>query len=164
MDAVRRLRIGSVAFEYTIEARDYRIEIGEIFIDERPLAHWLGYVRHLGNCHTDIDPRTPAKRRAAARAIHLGLEPADNQNESGRLVLYRCHCGCDYCGVVSCELKFDGDHVVWDRLTYENDEGPMLERDPHEDPLDSLFPPNGPQRFVFDRAQYQAELERHFAA
>ncbi len=163
MATVHRLRIGSVGFEYRIEQRDYAIEIGELFIDERPLADWLGSVRHLGNCHTDFDPRTSAPRRAWAREAFLGLTPADNQNGSGRLVLYRCHCGCDYCGVVSCLANFDGDHVVWDQLTYETEDGPMLERDPDEAPEDSLFPPSGPLRFVFDRAQYRAELERHFA-
>lgn len=161
MAGVHRLRIGSVALEYRIEERDYKVEIGEWFIDERPLADWLGSVRHLGNCHTDFDPGTSAPRRAWAREAFLGLTPADNQLGSGRLVLYRCHCGSDYCGVVSCLASFDGDRVVWDRLAYENEDGPVLERDRLEAAEGSAFHPSGPLRFVFDRAQYQAELERH---
>ncbi|WP_163785454.1 hypothetical protein [Proteus mirabilis] len=35
---------------------------------------------------------------------YLGIKPVYSQLENNRLVLYRCHCGSDYCSVISCTL------------------------------------------------------------
>lgn len=161
MTTVQRLRIGATVVEYTIDGTTRHTEVAEIFIDEHSLADRLGIVRHLGNCDSDLDLDHSGVAREHGRAKYLGLMPSDNQNGSGRHVLYRCHCGCDGCGVISCALEFDGDHVVWAQVTREQDTGPML--GPDGPPEESEFPPNAPLRFVFDHAQYQAELERHFA-
>lgn len=163
MTTVQRLRIGKTLVEYAIDEVAHRTEIDEFFIDERSLAHWLGVERDLGNYGSDLDLRQPPPLRERGLAMALGREPSCNQNGSGRHVLYRCHCGSDYCGVISCVLEFDGDHVVWRQITFEDDQGPMLAAHPGENPADSAFPPGAPLRFVFDRAQYQTELERHYA-
>jgi hypothetical protein len=42
-----------------------------------------------------------------------GLAEPANQFASGRLVLYGCHCGCDYCGVVSCMAKREHGKLIW---------------------------------------------------
>ncbi len=53
----------------------------------------------------------------------LGLAPASNQFGSGRVVLYGCHCGCDYCGVVSARVRRGRDLLFWSELGPEDDEG-----------------------------------------
>ncbi len=163
MTAVHRLRIGQSVAEDLIDKVPHRWDVTEIFIDDRPLAHWLGIKRDLGNYGSDLDPAQSPALRARGLALFLGREPSCNQNGSGRHVLYRCHCGSDYCGVISCVLEFDGDHVVWRQITFEDETGPMLAPHPGENPAQSAFPPRAPLRFVFDRAQYQTELERHYA-
>ncbi|SDY30241.1 hypothetical protein SAMN04487939_101717 [Lysobacter sp. yr284] len=159
---VQRLRIGRTAFAYATDGAQQRAEVAEIFIDERPLAHWLGIARDLGNADTDLETQRPLALVERGRAAFLGLQPAHNQFGSGRLVLYRCHCGSDYCGTISCVLEVDGDHVVWRQVTLEDDNGPMSGADPGENAASSACPPGAPLRFVFDRDQYRGELERHF--
>ncbi|QWP74649.1 hypothetical protein J5226_13200 [Lysobacter sp. K5869] len=164
---VQRLRIGRTVVAYDIDGAPHRAEAAELFIDERPLAHWLGLTRDLGNSDTDLDLALPPALAERGRAAFLGLQPAHNQFGSGRLVLYRCHCGCDYCGVISCILELDRDHVVWRQVTREDDTGPMVGPNPGENGGDetaatSASAPPGPLRFVFERSQYELELERHF--
>ncbi|UZW62516.1 hypothetical protein [Lysobacter enzymogenes] len=159
---VQRLRIGRTVFAYAADGAEHRAEAAEIFIDERPLAHWLGIARDLGNADTDLDTRAPPALAERGRAAFLGLQPAHNSFGSGRLVLYRCHCGSDYCGTISCLLDIDDDHVVWRQVTREDDNGPMPGADPGENAGSSWLPPGAPLRFVFDRRQYRRELERHF--
>src|SRR5438445_6911950 len=42
-----------------------------------------------------------------------GLREPQNQFGTNRFVLYRCHCGCDYCGVLSCRILRTAAAVVW---------------------------------------------------
>src|SRR5262249_19767809 len=44
----------------------------------------------------------------------LGLSPSYNQFGTGRFVLYRCHCGCDYCGVISFQIIRSDTKVIWE--------------------------------------------------
>lgn len=162
---VQRLRIGRTVVDCDIDGVPRQVEAAELFIDERPLAHWLGLTRDLGNSDTDLDRALPPALAEGGRAAFLGLQPAHNQFGSGRLVLYRCHCGCDYCGVISCILELDRDHVVWRQVTREDDDGPMPGPIPGENgaaAATSASAPAGPLRFVFERSQYELELERHF--
>ena len=164
---IQRLRIGRTVVACDIDGAPRQAEVAELFIDERPLAHWLGLSRDLSNSDTDLDPALPPALAERGRAAFLGLQPAHNQFGSGRLVLYRCHCGNDYCGVISCALEFDGDHVVWQQVTLEDDDGPMSGPDSgenvqEENAAPSSLSPAAPLRFVFDRTQYRLELERHF--
>lgn len=163
MTTVQRLRIGQTVLEYRINEVDHRLDIPEIFIDERSLADWLSTYRNLTNCGNDMHDRLSPEQRQRLLSMFLGGERPLNQFDSGRMVLYRCHCGCDDCGVISCRLEFWGDRVVWQDVTYEDDDGPVLAASPDENPEESLLPPGAPLRFVFDRAQYQTELERHYA-
>src|SRR5687768_1943704 len=96
--AFQRLRIGRSVVACDIDDAPRRAEVAEIFIDERPLAHWLGLPRDLSNSDTDLDPALPRAAAERGRAVFLGLQPAHNQFGSGRLVLYRCHCGSDSAG------------------------------------------------------------------
>ena len=56
----------------------------------------------------------------------LGSATPNNQWGSGRFVLYRCHCGCDYCGVISCEIVKEGECIHWKDVGYEGDDEPEV--------------------------------------
>ncbi|KRA77235.1 hypothetical protein ASD78_06515 [Lysobacter sp. Root667] len=157
--ALHRLRIGEAVAEDRIDGRPQRWAVTELFIDERPLCQWLGIARDLRRHGTDLDPELPLPERELGRDAFLGRIPAPNQFGSGRLVLYRCHCGSDYCGVISCRLETDGDHVLWQDVTHEDDDGPLAGHNAADSSAPELTPV---ARFVFDRAQYEQELERHF--
>jgi hypothetical protein len=57
----------------------------------------------------------------------LGAKTAQNQFGTNRLVLFGCHCGCDYCGIISCEIIRNGDIIEWRdiRLEEQGDFGPI---------------------------------------
>ncbi|MBX7223849.1 MAG: hypothetical protein K1Y36_28295 [Blastocatellia bacterium] len=79
-----------------------------------------------------------------------GLGPAWNQFGTGRFVLYRCHCGCDYCGVISCQVIRTATTVIWKEIQYEDDWFPNL--DP---PFEMRIP-----LFEFDLEQYESALDK----
>ncbi len=51
----------------------------------------------------------------------LGHVTPSNQFRTGRLVLYCCHCGCDYCGVISCILQKNNRVITWSNIRQEDD-------------------------------------------
>lgn len=55
-----------------------------------------------------------------------------NQFGTNRLVLYLCHCGCDFCGVISCEILRYDNLVVWRDIRYETD---IEDGDDEEEPI-----------------------------
>ncbi|MFH6992020.1 hypothetical protein [Flavobacterium sp. FlaQc-48] len=61
------------------------------------------------------------KFKKRAINIYLCNEKPNNQFETDRIVLYRCHCGSDYCGVISCEIDFDSDYFYWSDIRFEDD-------------------------------------------
>lgn len=160
MEPVQRLRIGQATAEDRIDGEARRWPVTEFYIDGRPLSDWLGIGRDLLYFGTDLDPDQPQPLRERGLALFLGRSEPSNQFGSGRLVLYRCHCGCDYCGVISCRLETDGDHMLWQDVTREDDDGPAAGHNAADSSAPELTPV---ARFVFDRAQYEQELERHFA-
>ncbi len=52
-----------------------------------------------------------------------GLESPNNQLNNGRFVLYRCHCGCDYCGVISCKISRTETSVKWTDIYFGDQDG-----------------------------------------
>lgn len=157
---VHRLRLGQAIARDQIDGEPREWPVGEFFIDERPLCQWLGIERNLWHYRTDFDERMPEPMRMQARARFLGQLQTGNQFGSDRLVLYACHCGSDYCGVISCRLEVGDDQVIWQDVTFEDDDGPV----PAHNVADSQIPTLTPvARLIFDRAQYEQELERHSA-
>lgn len=61
-----------------------------------------------------------------------GLRTPVNQFGSGRLVLYGCHCGCDYCGVISCVIERTDTTILWRDIRFENDDD--------DDPTETPYP------------------------
>ncbi|SEW32376.1 hypothetical protein [Chitinophaga arvensicola] len=105
----------------------------DFFVDEEQLDSRFGINRLTNIAFTDFDldlfevdaVRFPGYNRLeiVKRAINifLGKEPASNQLETGRVVLYRCHCGSDYCGVISFQLKIEEDYIYWIDIRHEID-------------------------------------------
>lgn len=90
------------------EAGVQTLAITEFMVDGQPLSDLLGVARDLGNCGCDLDPSLqrglPAVTQRGLQAL-LALAPPFNQLGSDRTVLYRCHCGCDACGVISARIQ-----------------------------------------------------------
>ncbi len=77
-----------------------------------------------------------------------GLAPCLNQFGTDRFVLYRCHCGDDYCGTISCIIERGNDTIRWRDVRRENDVGPDSEAEaPGPIPL-----------FEFDLTAYDAAI------
>ncbi|MDR1821880.1 MAG: hypothetical protein LBQ91_05535 [Oscillospiraceae bacterium] len=104
----------------------------DFFIDDSQLSKILGFSRleDLGFCYFDLDKSVFDKEKfpkynqneIIKHSINgfLGIEKTSNQFGTGRAVLYRCHCGCDYCGVISCEINIDEKFVSWKDIRYED--------------------------------------------
>lgn len=98
------------------------------FVNQIPLSQSLGIERfELAYCDFDFDilkatnhNRKVINKNSVARFLG-DIEP-ENQFGTNRVVLYRCHCGCDYCGVVSFELEVQDNTVVWKDIRYETDD------------------------------------------
>jgi hypothetical protein len=53
-----------------------------------------------------------------------GLDPAESVFDTGRFSLYRCHCGDEQCGVISCKIVRDTSTVRWLDVRCEPEGGP----------------------------------------
>lgn len=105
----------------------------DFFVDTVQLSKTLGVDRledmRFSNFDLDIfeadAERFPSYNRLEVikQSIRtfLGIEKSQNQWDSGRVVLYRCHCRCDYCGVISCEIVFTHEYVYWSDLRFEEE-------------------------------------------
>lgn len=124
----------------------------EFVIDGRSLSDWLNLERGPDNSECDLDAemqqRLPAATERAIRALQA-RRPAINNLGSGRVVLYRCHCGSDDCGVVSVQVLDTGDTIEWRDVGVES--GTAMHTDPGNARL---------ARLVFRKAEYLAEFRR----
>ncbi|EZH75867.1 hypothetical protein ATO12_03495 [Aquimarina atlantica] len=105
----------------------------DFFIDKKALSERLSINRFdLSYCDFDLDTfevdkfkfpnydRSKVNKNAVFQ--FLGNHKPLNQFKTNRIVLYRCHCGCDYCGVISFNLEKQDDLIVWKDITYEDDD------------------------------------------
>ncbi|MCU0492988.1 MAG: hypothetical protein MUD01_15465 [Chloroflexaceae bacterium] len=145
---VHRLEIRHYEFAYEIPARQFSgvSQQADFLIDGEPLGQrlglwagrpWFGRTRFEGS-NEQIDYFVQEL---------LGLQPPQNQFGTNRLVLFGCHCGSDYCGIVSCRVVRDGSSISWQDIRYEDD------NDSH--PYIALL--------TFDRAQYTAAVSAFVA-
>ncbi len=111
---LNELKIVETSLDSVIDGQTHRSMMLEYMIDGRPLCELLNLTRDFSTCGTGIDGGHDID-------AFLGDRPASNQFGSGRLVLYRCHCGCDYCGVVSCALEIEDHKVTWSKIAFETD-------------------------------------------
>ncbi len=101
-----------------------------------------------------------------ARALELrGLASARSQLGEGRFVLYGCHCGSDYCGVISCAITREGGDVIWSDVRHEDadwsDGEDELEEDDGVDGEDGAMFALRLSELRFDAASYDDEVARH---
>jgi hypothetical protein len=157
MGRICKLRIGEITARYWLEADEpaREITVPEIFVDEQPLSERMGIERGLAFMNCDFIYDDPEVLRQAI-ARYTGKEAPFNQFGSGRIVLYRCHCGCDLCGVISFSLVEEGELILWRDLSHETGEGvedaSTIERDYGFKFIEEI---------AFDKAQYLAEFERY---
>ncbi|MDH7447597.1 hypothetical protein [Aquimarina sp. 2201CG14-23] len=115
-----------------VKKEDKKISF-DFFIDGKALTEWLNISR-FDVAYSDFDldilevdtskfpdyDRTKINKNAVAQ--FLGNKQPSNQFATNRIILYRCHCGSDYCGVISFILDKQDDLIVWKEITYENDD------------------------------------------
>jgi hypothetical protein len=133
--------------QYETGHKLHSVEIVEFLINDIPLSVLLKFERGLNNCGCDLDPAT----RKVSPGVHdrflsilSGTHEPVNQFGSRRTVLYRCHCGSDYCGVVSCDVNVSADKVDWSNVGVETDNNSIE---------GNLF-------FRFDKKQYLSVLSQ----
>lgn len=62
-----------------------------------------------------------------------GKSTPANQLGNGRFVLYRCHCGSDYCGVIACRVIRTETTVKWGDIFYGDEDGAFVLDDGSDD-------------------------------
>ncbi len=151
----------------------------DFFIDGKALSKLLNIDRFdLAFCDFDLDSfevdkskfpnydRTKINQRAISRFLG-NAQPPFNQFETNRIVLYRCHCGVDYCGIISFLLDKEEDLIIWKEITYENEgfiyiENKSYENDDfnYKEEIESKgIKPI--KEFRFDKNQYELEFEKY---
>ena len=137
------------------------------YIDGKAFDKWLGFDKQtdLRFSDFDLDIITVDKIRfphydrykiiRSKIEQYLGIKPIYTQLENNRLVLYRCHCGSDYCSVISCDLEITDEYVKWINIAYDDglENEDRLELDEHGiTPIKEL---------VFTRKQYQQVFKEY---
>jgi hypothetical protein len=142
MQTLSRLEIRTYEFPYTIADKNFSgiSRQADFLIDGEPLGKTLQLVRPWFG-RTRFDDSQQVVNRFVGEL--LGEQVPQNQFGTGRLVLFGCHCGCDYCGVISCEVLKEGDCLLWRNIGHESD-------DNIEQCIDLL---------VFDFHQYSAAIK-----
>ncbi len=97
---------------YEIDGNPADRQVPEFAINGVPLSTLLGVDRGLGSSECNLDMGQLS-----------GESAPSNQFGTGRLVLYGCHCGSDYCGVFSCQLVERDGSVEWRDISFEDDSG-----------------------------------------
>lgn len=90
-----------------------------------------------------------------------GKAPPYNQFATPTVVLYRCHCGCDYCGVVSAEIIINENSMIWQNVGYENENFDKNNIDESElNDLDKWQLTR--LNFTFNKDDYFKEIDRFY--
>lgn len=138
----------------------------DFFIGNKQLSKLLNINRYdLAFCSFDLDVFEVDKtkfphynrKKINKRFITtlLGNENPENQFGTNRIVLYRCHCGADYCGVISFQLQINRAYIIWKDIRFENEHNFELEMKEREiNPIKEL---------KFDRIEYETELEKYLS-
>lgn len=148
MAPVCRLEIKDYEFAYEIPEKGISGTSMQVdfLIDGEPLGKMLGiWPARPWFGRTNFDNKQLVEERVIEE--FLALRTAKNQLETNRFVLFGCHCGDDSCGIISCEISRDANHIFWKMIRHEEDES-MYEK------LDIL---------CFDYAQYEEALWKFLA-
>lgn len=147
-----------------VKKEDEKISF-DFFIDGKALSECLNISRFdVAYCDFDLDTlktdiakfpnydRTKINKNAVSQ--FLGNNPPSNQFETNRIVIYRCHCGCDYCGVISCKIDKQDDLIIWKEITYENDDF-EYEQEIEDKEIKPIM------ELRFSRKEYELEFENY---
>jgi len=96
-----------------------------------------------------------AKTNEYMSDVCLGKSEPINQFRTNRIVLYRCHCGCDYCGMISFELAHSLENYKWKDIRYENDEDDGEWIDNEGDHVNSI------EELQFHKTEYEFEWNKY---
>lgn len=143
----------------------------DILINGRPVHEILGIDRRDRRWSSndvdwlDVDrQRFPQYSRlkllAQSVAEFLGEAAPGCQFDVRRKVLYRCHCGSDYCGVISAEIECADGRVYWRHIGYQDDDC-LPEQGPPPDRDDAV--PDTVAEWVFDEAEYRRAWQDYLA-
>ena len=103
------------------DGEEYQISQAEFIVDGNPLADVLSFSAERPWFGRTFFEDSEAVMNNELTAL-LGESLPANQFGSHRFILYRCHCGSDYCGVISCVVERKGDFILWKDIRYENDD------------------------------------------
>lgn len=139
-------RIEVVPLVLRLPGQSTPLRTHDFAIDGELLSEKLGVDRaNLLACNTPLDYGSLLSTALDEYITALlGHAPAPNQFGTGRLVLYGCHCGCDYCGVVSCTTALKGNLIIWSDFGGEEFWGRVRRHPP----------------ITFHKPQLEAELSR----
>lgn len=133
----------------------------DFYIDGQALSTMVGVDKSEDMDFSDCDldfvvvdrEQFPDYNRAAINSRFaeqlLGVIPPLNQFGTERIVLYRYHCGCDYCGTISFYLRIEEELIYWEDIRFEN-----------ETEFDNLDL-NKISSLKFDKKHYRKEIERY---
>lgn len=120
-------------FDIKVTEKQNNYTLYDFFVDDQALSKMLGIDKSEDMDFSDSDldifevdkEKYPNYNRKIInlRFVEqlLGKAVPVNQFGTKRITLYRCHCGSDYCGTISFELKIEQDYVYWQDIRYEND-------------------------------------------
>lgn len=117
---MNHFQMGLVDYDFPDDSGLDDIKIIEFFIDDKPLIEILDDCRHLGNISNDLDFCNLSQSNYILQL--LGKTSTMNGLGTNRVVLYRCHCACDHCGVFSTEIVIGKLTVQWKNIAWENEE------------------------------------------
>lgn len=129
---------------YEADGKPQRCTQSEFVVDGRSLADFFDFSKErpwFGQTFFEEEGEAFEHERHAI----LGWVTPNNQLGSGRFILYRCHCGSAYCGVISCNIIVSDEHVRWLDIRYEDD---FLAEN------DLVI-----QEYCFDKIQYRRAIE-----
>ncbi|WP_378184824.1 hypothetical protein ACE939_08470 [Aquimarina sp. W85] len=159
-----------------VRKKEKRIDF-DFFIDGKPLSNLLNINRFgLGYCDFDLDrfevdkemfPLYDRKKINTNSVLQfLGKIKPSNQFQTNRIVIYRCHCGCDYCGIISFRIEKENDFIIWKDITYENDDflykkGKLYKNDDFKNKECENEEIEPIIELKFDKKEYELEFEKY---
>lgn len=150
--------IKPIQIDYKINDNIEHATVAEYYIGGKPLADILHIKRDLQFADTAFNMLFPLPENGISVQTQASIEESIkqfvgeiapmNQFNSQRLVLYRCHCGSDYCGIISCAVHFTDTTVTWSDIAFEIDDTIVQLYKEYNIDLSHV------DTFVFDRVQY----------
>ena len=155
VDPTNRLALIARPFTYEVrgEVAAEPLVQTDFVVDGRTLAARFGFDAQRPWFGRTCFGDPPVQRDRALLALR-GLAEPQTQLRSGRFVIYRCHRGCDYCGVISCLIERRDSTLVWRDLRFEE------KADEEEDTEPPLYP-LVIDELVFELTDYEAAIAQH---